>query len=248
MAKEPDCPPPGLPMWMATYSDLVTLLLTFFVLLLTMASMDPTKFVQAKTSIESAFGWRTTAAPVDYSIPIIPSPPKAEFTPNPRQAAVQYFKRVQNDLKMTRLDSQIEAIQRDNDSIVLRIGDNLLFEEGQATLNPASYPVLRKIADIVRPLPMTLRVEGHTDIVPMAPGQRSNYDLSVDRAVAVMAFFHRGGLFPLDRMAAAGYGDTRPVAANTSEANRARNRRVDFVLRSDRPVGFQGSPAPPLPF
>ena len=64
MPREPECPPPGLPMWMATYSDLVTLLLTFFVLLLTMASMDPTKFVQAKTSIESAFGWRTTAAPV----------------------------------------------------------------------------------------------------------------------------------------------------------------------------------------
>ena len=59
-----------------------------------MASMDPTKFVQAKTSIESAFGWRTTAAPVDYNIPVLPSPPKAEFTPIPRQAAVQYFKRI----------------------------------------------------------------------------------------------------------------------------------------------------------
>ena len=248
MPREPECPPPGLPMWMATYSDLVTLLLTFFVLLLTMASMDPTKFVQAKTSIESAFGWRTTAAPVDYNIPVLPSPPKAEFTPIPRQAAVQYFKRIETDLKMTRLDAQIEAIQRDNDSIILRIADNVLFAAGQATLDPAAYPVLRKIADIVRPLPMTLRIEGHTDPVPMAPGQRSNWDLSVDRAVAVMAFLHRGGLFPLDRMAAAGYGETRPVAANTSEENRARNRRVDFVLRSDRPVSADGSSPTPLPF
>ena len=110
MPREPECPPPGLPMWMATYSDLVTLLLTFFVLLLTMASMDPTKFVQAKTSIESAFGWRTTAAPVDYNIPVLPTPPKAEFTPIPRQAAVQYFKRIESDLKMSRLDEQVEAI------------------------------------------------------------------------------------------------------------------------------------------
>jgi chemotaxis protein MotB len=235
-------------MWMATYSDLVTLLLTFFVLLLTMASMDPTKFVQAKTSIESAFGWRTTAAPVDYSIPIIPSPPTAEFTPIPRQAAVQYFKRIETDLKMTRLDTQIEAIQRDNDSIILRIADSVLFDNGQATLNPSSYPLLRKIADIVRPLPMTLRIEGHSDIVPMAPGQRSNWDLSVERAVAVMAFYHRGGLFSLDRMAAAGYGETRPVAANTSKENRGRNRRVDFILRSDRPVAVSGSPSTPLPF
>ena len=95
---------------------------------------------------------------------------------------------------------------------------------------------------------MTLRIEGHTDPVPMPPGQRSNWDLSVARAVAVMAFFHRGGLFPLDRMAAAGYGETRPVAANTSEENRARNRRVDFVLRSDRPVSADGSSPTPLPF
>ena len=75
MAEE-ECPPPGLPMWMATYSDMVTLLLTFFVLLLTMASMDPTKFVQAKTSIESAFGWSTKAAPVPFSIPILPLSPR----------------------------------------------------------------------------------------------------------------------------------------------------------------------------
>ena len=248
MAKEPECPPPGLPMWMATYSDLVTLLLTFFVLLLSMASMDPTKFVQAKSSIETAFGWRTTAAPVEFAIPIIPSPPKADFTPIPRQTAVQYFKRIKSDLEMTKLDTQVEAVQRDNDSIILRINDSVLFDKGAASVNPASYPILRKIADIVRPLPMTMRIEGHTDSEPLGGGNRSNWDLSVERAVAVMSFYHRNTLFALDRMSAVGYGDTRPLLPNTSTENMLKNRRVDFILRSNRPVGEDSKPATPIPF
>ena len=248
MGKEPDCPPPGLPMWMATYSDLVTLLLTFFVLLLTMASMDPTKFVQAKSSIQDAFGWSTKSAPVPFSIPVLPSPPKANFTPIPRQTAIKYFKRIKTDLEMTKLDAQVEAVQKDNDSIILRINDSVLFEKGQATLNPAAYPILRKIADIVRPLPMTMRIEGHTDNVPIAGSQASNWDLSVARAVAVMSFYHRNDLFFLDRMSATGYGESRPLVSNSTAENMAKNRRVDFILRSDRPVDEDSTPSTPIPF
>jgi len=247
MGKKPECPPPGLPMWMATYSDLVTLLLTFFVLLLTMATMDPTKFVQAKSSIESAFGWRTTAAPVPFAIPVIPSPPKSKFSPIPRETSIPHFKRIQNDLELAKLQAQVEAIQKDNDSIILRINDSVLFEEGKTALNPASYPILRKVADIVRPLPMTMRIEGHTDLTPITGGKMTNWDLSVSRAVAVMSFYQRGEHFPMDRMAAAGYGETRPVVPNTSKENMAQNRRVDFILRSDRPVG-DNKPITPIPF
>lgn len=246
MAEE-ECPPPGLPMWMATYSDMVTLLLTFFVLLLTMASMDPTKFVQAKTSIESAFGWSTKAAPVPFSIPVLPSPPKSKFTPIPRQSPIQHFKRIKTDLEMTKLDKMVEAVQKDNDSIILRINDKVLFDEGKTELNPAAYPILRKVADIIRPLPMTMRIEGHTDSTPVGVGKGNNWDLSVARAVSVMAFYQRGELFAQDRMSAAGYGDSRPLAPNTTPENKAQNRRVDFIIRSDRPV-LDDKPATPIPF
>ena len=248
MGKEPECPPAGLPMWMATYSDLVTLLLTFFVLLLTMASLDPTKFVQAKTSIEAAFGWSTKAAPVPFSIPIIPSPPKSKFTPIPRQSPIQYFKRIKTDLEMTKLDKQVEIVQKDNDSIVLRIQDSVLFDSGQTELNPASYPILRKVADILRPLPMTMRIEGHTDPRPIGDKNMTNWDLSVARAVAVMAFYQRGQLFSLDRMSAAGYGATQPLVPNTTPNNMAQNRRVEFVIRSNRPINQDGRPVTPIPF
>lgn len=248
MAKEPECPPPGLPMWMATYSDMVTLLLTFFVLLLSMANMDPTRFLQAKTSIKETLGSNTPIVPVPYTVPILPSPPKTKFSPIPLQGASQYFKRIQSDLKLTKLDAQVEALLKDNDSIILRINDSILFEEGKATLDPTSYPILRKITDIVKPLPMTMRIEGHTDSTPMAGGKMSNWDLSVVRAVAVMSFYQRGDHFPLDRMAAAGYGDTRPVVPNISKEDMAKNRRVDFILRSDRPVGQEDKPSTPIPF
>ena len=247
MAKCPECPPAGLPMWMATYSDLVTLLLTFFVLLLTMASMDPIKFVQAKSSIKSAFGWSTTAAPVPFAIPLIESPPKAEFTPLPQQTPIQHFKKIKTDLEMTKIDKQVEFVQKDNDSIILRIDDKVLFAPGQTELNPLAYPILRKVADIIRPLPMTIRIEGHTDPTPIA-GKRTNWDLSVARAVSVMGFYQRDKLFSLDRMSAAGYGATKPIVPNTSSENMAKNRRVDFIIRSNRPVKQEGKLITPIPF
>ncbi len=245
--KEQECPA-GAPEWMVTFSDLVTLLLTFFVLLLSMASMDPIKFVQAKTSIKDAFGWRTTAAPTRYSVPVIPSPPKSRFTPIPQETAIKYFKRIKTDIEMTKIANEVEVIKRDNDTIVLRINDSILFDKGKSRLNPSSYPLLRKIADIVRPLPMSMRIEGHTDSSPVASGRMSNWDLSVARAVSVMRFYNRGKLFSLDRMSSVGYGASRPVAPNTSEENRKKNRRVDFVLRSNRVVKRQARNEQSLPF
>ncbi|MBM9537426.1 OmpA/MotB family protein [Desulfobulbus alkaliphilus] len=245
--KQKQCPP-GLPIWILTYSDMVTLLLVFFVLLLSMANLDPIKFLQAKTSLRDAFGWRSIQEPVQFSIPIIPSPPRTQFTPIPMETSIQHLRRIKTDLQTVRIDHQVEVLQKDNDSIILRINESVLFDVGSATLKPSSYPILRKVASIVRPLPMSKRIEGHSDNIPMIAGPRTNWDLSVDRAVAVMAFYHRGDLFPQDRMSAAGYGDFRPIAANTTAEGRALNRRVDFILRSDRSIAQEGTPSTPIPF
>lgn len=248
MAKdEPECPP-GAPMWMTTFSDLVTLLLTFFVLLLSMASMDPVKFVQAKTSIKDAFGWRTKAAPKKYSIPILPSPPISKFQPIPQETVTKHYKRIKTDIELTKLNEQVELIQKDNDTIILRINDSILFDPGKTILNPSSYPLLRKVADIVRPLPMFMRIEGHTDDTPVEKQGLTNWDISVERAVAVMRFYHRGRLFSMDRMSAIGYGATRPVVPNSSDENRAKNRRVDLVLRSNKIPSQAKVQEQPIPF
>ncbi len=245
--QEPDCPA-GAPMWMTTFSDLVTLLLTFFVLLLSMASMDPVKFIQAKTSIEDAFGWRTTAAPKQYSIPIIPSPPVAKFHPIPQETVSKLYKQIKADIELTKVNNKVELIKKDNDTIVLRINDAILFDPGKTILNPSSYPLLRKVADIIRPLPMHMRIEGHTDSNSTQRGQLSNWDISIGRAVSVMRFYNRGRLFSMDRMAAVGYGDNRPAVPNTSAENKAKNRRVDFVLRSNKIPSQARTQGQPIPF
>jgi chemotaxis protein MotB len=244
--QEQDCPA-GAPMWMTTFSDLVTLLLTFFVLLLSMASMDPVKFIQAKTSIKDAFGWRTKSAPKQYSIPIIPSPPVAKFNPIPQETVSKYYKRIKTDIELTKINDQVELLKKDNDTIILRINDTVLFDPGKTILNPSSYPLLRKVADIIRPLPMLMRIEGHTDNSGSKGMALSNWDISVERAVSVLRFYNRGKLFSMDRMSAVGYGKERPAVPNTSPENRAKNRRVDFVLRSNKnpsPTKNQGLPIP----
>ncbi len=235
----------GAPAWMVTYSDLVTLLLTFFVLLLSMASMDEVKFTEASSSVRDAFGVHSKPAQIDFSIPIIPSPPVSQFAPIQNEMATKVYKKIKDQIKAANTPKDVELIKKDNDTIILRINESVLFKPGESKLAPSSYPILRNIADILRPLPMRLRIEGHTDNVLLGMRKINNWNLSVNRAVSVMRFFNKGSLLPLDRLSAAGYGTDRPVAPNTTEKGRAKNRRVDFILRSNNPLGMDSSGVKP---
>ncbi len=237
--KQKDCPA-GAPAWMITFSDLVTLLLTFFVLLLSMANMDEVKFNAAAKSMQDAFGSFSSPSKVEFKVPVLPSVPSAKFTPIPQQSAEQIYDKVQAKLQSLRLSKDIEFVKKDENSIVLRIKDSVLFAPGVARLEPESYPVLRSIADIIRPLPMDLRIEGHTDNTPVGD-QYDNWNLSVARAVSVLRYYMQSNMFPLDRMAAVGYGADRPVTTNTDEAAKAKNRRVDFILTLQAKANRSGS-------
>jgi len=223
--------PAGAPAWMVTYSDLVTLLLTFFVLLLSMASMDPVRFTEASSSLKDAFGMHREPAHVEFAIPVLPSSPVTQFTPVQIQSTDRVYKKVKSQIDSLRLNNDVGLLKKDDDSIILRINDSLIFGPGQSKIAPRARPVLRNIADIIRPLPMDLRIEGHTDDIPMHGLPIDNWDLSVNRSISVLKYFSHGDLLPLDRMAAVGYGKERPIVANKDDASRAQNRRVDFVLK-----------------
>lgn len=229
--EKPRYRPTGAPAWMVTYSDLVTLLLTFFVLLLSMASLDPVRFTEASSSLKDAFGIARDPAHVDFAIPVLPSPPISDFSPIKQQTTEKVYDKIKSQIDSLRLNSSVGVLKRDDESIVLRINDSVLFEPGQAKIAPQSYPVLRSVGDIIQPLPMDLRIEGHTDDRSLTNSQLSKWDLSVERSVSVLRFFTRSELLPLDRMSVIGYGKQRPVKPNNNETSRASNRRVDFVLR-----------------
>ncbi|MFV0438995.1 MAG: flagellar motor protein MotB [Desulfopila sp.] len=231
--KKQNCPA-GAPMWMVTYSDMVTLLLTFFVLLMSMASMDPVRFTQASNSLKDAFGMHNEPAQLEFALPILPSPPRTDFTPIQQEMTTKIYERLKAQLELRNLNEDVNVIEKDSDTIILRVNDSLLFKEGQAEIPLTAYPLLRSIADVIRPLPMKALIEGHTDDIRVGENPIDNWNLSVARAVAVMRFFRQDDLLATERMSAVGYGPDHPLVPNRDAASRAKNNRVDFVLRLDK--------------
>ena len=220
-------------MWMVTFSDMVTLLLTFFVLMLSMANMDQVKFQQASDSLAGAFGVLGSSDKTEVA------PPKVmNFSPVNDDFNAQVYRRLRTKLRELKLNQQIK-LAKDRGAVVLRVDEAILFESNQTRLEPEAGPILRKVAELVRPLPLNVKIEGHTDD---RGNEMANWDLSVGRAVAVLRFMAANQLIPLARMSATGYGSQKPLFPNTSEQERALNRRVEFVLES------QGDPNQDLPY
>ena len=218
----------GAPAWMVTYSDMVTLLLTFFVLMLSMANMDKVKFQRAAISLKGAFGiMQSKPQPERKSEVVLP-----EMGAIPYEMLQRVYDSMIQDLQTLDLDEDIELV-KDRGAIVLRIKEKILFAPGSRRLKPEARPVLRKIAELVEPLSFDMRIEGHTDSTPYTAQDITNWDLSVDRAVSVLKFFAENELLSLDRMSAVGYGDQQPLVPNDSKENRALNRRVEFILEAD---------------
>jgi len=247
--KKLECPT-GAPAWMVTYSDLVTLLLTFFVLLLSMASMDPVRFTEASSSLKDAFGMHKEPAHVEFAIPVLPSPPISQYAPIQQQVTQKVYEKIKSQIDSLRLSNNVGVVQNDDESIILRINDSVLFEQGESRVAAQSYSILRTVGDIIRPLPMDIRIEGHTDDQRVSESKFGNWDLSVARAVSVLRFFTQSELLPLDRMSAIGYGKEKPVAPNRDEESRAKNRRVDFFLTLQSNTSVDNIPSPDklLPF
>ena len=211
---------------MVTFSDMVTLLLTFFVLLLSMAKMDQIKFQDAAGSLRGAFGVLASSNKTEVTRPQV-----INNVPVYDDFVSRVYKRLLSHINRLRIDKDIELV-KDRGTVVLRVNNAILFGSGETALKPEAEPILHKVAELVRPLPMNLRIEGHTDSQPSSNPALTNWDISVARSVSVLKFLGNGGLMPLERMSAVGYGAMHPLAANDSEANRALNRRVEFVLEN----------------
>ena len=127
----------------------------------------------------------------------------------------------------------------------IRISDALLFQSGRANLSDAALGIVRQIADSIRGLPNNVRVEGHTDDTPPSgPFYADNWQLSTARALSVLAALQDAGI-PPGRLAAAGYGEYRPLVPNTDDASRARNRRVDVLILYPNEAAPMSTPTVP---
>lgn len=239
MGEEEECEcEEGAPAWMSTFSDMATLLLTFFVLLLSFANMDVVEFRTMMGSVRDAFGVQHEH-PGEFmarsNSPITISPGGSPSDPSILPQS-QTLERIRTRLNSEGLGESVEVSDSER-GIVMRIREAVLFGSGSATLVADGMPILERIAAIAMEFARQIRIEGHTDDRPISTGRfPSNWELSAARATAVLRHLERTGT-SADAMSIAGYADTRPVAANSDDQGRAQNRRVEFVL-----VDATGSP------
>jgi chemotaxis protein MotB len=223
--------------WIVTYADMVTLLLVFFVLLYSISSLDLKKFKIAIQSIQSNLG---EAAPSVALLEILDTPEHGEVKPTLEE--VIGLKSREKEL----LEEIDEVIKEETigDNIVVRstegminiaITGKILFAPGAADLNHEANPVMAKIAMLIAQYPeYDVNIKGFTDNMPISTERfPSNWDLSAIRATTVLKFLVNSRIDP-KRLTATGYGDLLPIAPNNTEDNRARNRRVEFVLEKQK--------------
>jgi len=214
---------------MATFSDMMTLLLTFFVLLLSMASLDQQKIKEAIGSLQGSLGVLQGGTKTEVNIrELIPSFEIVEVSR--RKLIERNFDEVRKWLTKLKMEEKVRA-DRTEQGILIHVNSQVLFQIGAAEVNPEAIAVLHEIAEVLRSNKAEVRIEGHTDNVPIHTERYpSNWELSTARAVKVLRYFvEKEKMDPL-RFSAVGYGDTRPIASNETPEGRAKNRRVTLVL------------------
>lgn len=257
---KPKCPT-GIPPWVLTFADLMSLLLAFFVLLFSFSEMDKAKYKQVAGSMKEAFG-------IQREIKVKEPPKGINIIAQEFSAGTPDEKTLQNELRQHTTDDfrqylripdtdQVKenleqeknrlrlALAREIDdgfveveivdeTIVVRILERGSFTSGSTELIEPFRSLIAKMARTIGNNPGGVVVAGHTDSVPISTGKyRSNWELSASRAVTVLHELMQQGSIPPARFRLQGYGDTKPVDTNDSNEGRARNRRVEVTLLYD---------------
>lgn len=224
MAKKkcPECPK-GAPKWMTTFSDMTTLLLTFFVLLLSMANFDKVKMEQSFGILAGSMGIMTSPSPTPLSEMNIVA--RKSLKESVSKVEEQIESQIRSMLQAQNTENMISVIKTDK-GLSIRILDSALFEIGSSKLQPAAGPILDKILNIVKDSSYYINVEGHTDDTGSS---ELNWKLSADRALAVIQYFIKQDFNPV-KLSASGYGEYHPILPNITEQNRKQNRRVEINM------------------
>ena len=248
----------GVPAWVMTFADLMTLLMCFFVLLLAFSEMDAAKFKQLSGSMKDAFGVQaeievrtipkgTSVVAQEFS-PGRPDPSALnqvrQFTIDSNRNTLDALDRELKEIKETReharrlrmaLKEELEkgdvSIQTEGMKVIVHIMENASFDSGMADLRTSFQPALVKIGELIDNNSGEVTISGHTDNVPISNERfRSNWDLSTSRAVSVAHELLEVSELSPKNVSVTGHADTRPRAANDSAENRAKNRRVDIAI------------------
>jgi chemotaxis protein MotB len=230
---------PNTHAWLVTFSDLVMLLLTFFVLLLSMSSMDTKKLKSMFAHFKGATGTLEFSGMRGVH-DLTGFIKKYQDT----QGLLVIDPGLVKELLLPSMDSERElesklkdfqkavSILDDNRGIVLSIQENLIFDPGESRIKEEVLPILEAISRAIDSSPNDILIMGHTDDVPIKNARYdSNWELSAARGLSVLDFFIEDKNLPTSRFTVGGYGPSRPLIPNNTPKNRAINRRVEIIFK-----------------
>jgi chemotaxis protein MotB len=247
--------------WLVSYADFITLLFAFFVVMYAVSSVNEGKYRVLSDSLVNAF--RSEANVVGATIIAPPSatgsPVPVIISASPKANPQVEAQRARQRTKMRNMADEIRRVLeplvkggqvRVNEGIhgiAVEINASVLFAPGEALLGPPAVRALQAVADVIAPADFPVTIEGHTDTIPIStPMFASNWELSAVRASSVVRLFAGAGVDPR-RLTAAGYGDQRPIADNSTGEGRARNRRVTILMESTLPEAGSASSSTSVP-
>jgi chemotaxis protein MotB len=247
--------------WLVSYADFITLLFAFFVVMFASSQTDKNKAQQISDSVKAALEKGATAPVVREVMGgtvgdvgkgnammkgpggSVKSAPSAIKIPDEAIAelmpSMKYLtKALEAEIKLGKIDIHLEPR-----GLVISLRQEAFFPSGGDDLDPKTYAAVDKIGAMIRDLPNPIRLEGHTDSVPIHSDRyRSNWELSAARSISMLEAFTNRQSVPRERLAISGFADTMPVDTNDTVEGRAHNRRVDIVI-INIPVALKGGPA-----
>ena len=225
--------------WLVSYADFITLLFAFFVVMYSISSVNEGKFRTVSESIKAAL--HPIVSTPSTTLPFTIGQNRA-LTVNPtvedaKEPAVRRLRQIMRSLKNETHLEIIELKELTNGDIVLTLPDTVLFRSGESVLRPQARPFIQAISEVLIELNRHVRVEGHTDNVPITTVQfPSNWELSATRAVTVVRTLSERYGVQSNHLTAVGHADSRPLTDNLTPESRAKNRRVEIVVQERRPT------------
>jgi len=221
----------GAPAWVVTFGDLMSLLLCFFVLLLSFSEMDNSKYRVVSGSLKNAFG-------IQRKKPVFESPRGQKMIAREFDQAIVLVK-IQDviDQILNELEDEFEEfkgfvdVSVEENQVTIRMMGEATFDTGQAELRREFVPLLFKIGEILSKTKGEIIIAGHTDNVPLHGGRfKSNLGLSMARAGSVAEYLLKSTSINPQRLSTMGFGEYRPLESNDTEQGRQKNRRVEIIV------------------
>jgi chemotaxis protein MotB len=240
--------------WLVSYADFITLMFAFFVVMFASSQTDKARAKQVSQSVTEALeegrvmesvvkvlGGRINNGGRTINRPPAPKAPSGPKVAVDLQPSMEYLSlELKKEIAAGKLRIHLEPR-----GLIVSLTQAAFFSSGEDTIDADTYGSIATIAGAIRKLPNPVRLEGHTDSVPIHNSRfRSNWELSSARAIAMLELLKTRCEVPETQLAVAGYADTCPVDSNETEAGRARNRRVDIVILTKSGFGTEPSPAP----